>query len=421
MVVTNTMLSATWNTLLLAASVGLTPVDVNQLDGQTHSGTLVSLAPEQVVVETAQGERTFSTRELYSLRFSDALADEDFLPPEDPIAVQFEDGSRVQATGVSVESGRATVLLAENESILAATRSIHSVRFFKPSAELSRQWDEIVSASGIAGDVLVIRKTLTMEDENGVEKESIGLDSLEGVLYEILDDHVAFDFDGTRVEVPRHKVEGVIYFHRTANRPSEPASRVLTVDGSAWNFKSCELDGNTIKGVSVGGIRLNLPVSRIAKIDFSVGNLVFLSDLKPDTFEWKSDIDTSKTPSVSAWYQLRVDEDLYGGPLMLDGRSYERGLALHSRTKLSYRLPREFERFAAVAGIDDRHRSDGSVTLTINGDGKQLMSANLAGSKRINIDLDLRGVRRLEILVDFGEDKVGYGDYLNLCNARLMK
>ena len=75
----------------------------------------------------------------------------------------------------------------------------------------------------------------------------------------------------------------------------------------------------------------------------------------------------------------------------------------------------------AIAGIDDRYRFDGNVTLTISGDGKQLLSENLAGSKQVNIDLDLHGVRRLEILVDYGEDKVGYGDYLNLCNARLMK
>lgn len=422
MVVTNTMLLATWNTLLLAASIGLTPVDVSQLDGQTHTGTLVSLAPEQVVVETAQGAQTFSTRELYSLRFPDALAEEDLLPPEDPIAVEFEDGSHVQATAVSVESGRATVLLAENEPIIAATRSVRSMRFFKPLTGLSQQWNEILSASDIAGDVLVIRKTQTMQDENGVEQESMGLDSLEGVLYEITDEHVSFEFDGTRVEVPRHKVEGVVYFHRSSNRPIEPTCRVLTVDGSAWNFKSCELDGQTIKGVTVGGVRLNLPITKITKIDFSVGNLIFLSDLKPDTFEWKSDLETSKTPSVvSTWYRLRVDEDFYGGPLILDAHSYEKGLALHSRTKLSYRLTREFQRFAAIAGIDDRNRADGNVTLTISGDGQQLMSENLSGSKHINIDLDVRGVRRLEILVDFGEDKVGYGDYLNLCNARLMK
>jgi len=163
-------------------------------------------------------------------------------------------------------------------------------------------------------------------------------------------------------------------------------------------------------------------VTRITKIDFSGGNLIFLSDLKPDTFEWKSDLETSKTPTVvSTWYRLRVDEGFYGGPLVLDSHSYEKGLALHSRTKLSYRLTREFQRLAAIAGIDDRNRADGNVTLTISGDGKQLLSENLSGSKQINIDLDLRGVRRLEILVDYGEDKVGYGDYLNLCNARLMK
>ena len=416
------MLLATWNTLLLAVTVGLTPVDVSQLDGQSLSGKLVSVAPEQVVVETDQGAQTFSTRELYSLQFPATLATEDILSLEEPIAVEFEDGSRVNAMNVSVESGRATVQLAENETLVAATGSIHTLRFFTPRAELSQQWDAIVSGGDMAGDVLVIRKTLTIADGDGVEKESIGLDSLEGVLHEISDERVAFEFEGTRVEVPRHKVEGVIYFHRTANRLTEPTSRVLTVDGSAWNFKSCELDGDAIKGVTVGGVRLNLPVARIIKIDFSVGNLVFLSDLKPDAYEWKSDLETAKTPSVvSTWYRLRVDEGFYGGPLILDAHTYEKGLALHSRTKLSYRLTREFQRFAAIAGIDDRNRSDGNVTLTISGDGKQLLSENVAGSKQINIDLDLRGVRRLEILVDYGDDNVGYGDYLNLCNARLMK
>ncbi|MDA1049919.1 MAG: NPCBM/NEW2 domain-containing protein [Planctomycetota bacterium] len=416
------MLLATLNTLLLAASIGVTPVDVNQLDGQTNGGTLVSLAPDQVVVETVSGKRTFSTRELYSLTFPDASVNEDFVPLEDPVSVRFVDGSKVQATSFLVEAGRATVLLSENEPIRAASRSIHAVRFFKPIAELSKQWDEIESAGDIAGDVLVIRKTRTTEDDNGVAHESIGLDSLEGVLYEVTDEQVAFEFDGTRVDVPRHKVEGVIYFHRAANRLADPTSRVLTVDGSAWNFKSCELDGETLQGVSVGGVRLSLPVASITKIDFSVGNLVFLSDLQPDTFEWKSDLETPKTPTVvSTWYRLRLDEGFYGGPLLLDAHSYEKGLALHSRTKLSYRLTREFTRFAAIAGIDDRYRADGNVTLTISGDGKQLLAENLAGSKQVNIDLDLRGVRRLEILVDYGEDKVGYGDYLNLCNARLMK
>lgn len=410
------------NTLLLAALVGVTPVDVNRLDGRTSSGALVSLTPGQVVVETVEGVQTYSTRELFSLAFQDTFADEDDVLPENTISVQFVDGSKVQATGFLVDAGRATVLLAENEAIRAPTRSLHAVRFFRPIPELAKQWDEIESTGDIAGDVLVIRKARTTEDEDGVEQESIGLDSLEGVLSEVTDESVAFQFDGTRVDVPRQKVEGMIYFHRTANRLVEPTSRVFMADGSAWNFKSCELDGDMIKGVTVAGVRLSLPLVSITKIDFSVGNLVFLSDLAPDSFEWKSDLETPKTPTVvSTWYRLQLDQSFGGGPLVLDGHYYDKGLALHSRTKLSYRLTREFERFAAIAGIDDRYQSAGNVTLTISGDGKQLLSENLAGSKQVNINLDLRGVRRLEILVDYGEDKVGYGDYLNLCNARLMK
>ena len=38
--------------------------------------------------------------------------------------------------------------------------------------------------------------------------------------------------------IGRHKVEGVIYFHRTATRRAEPTSRVLTLDGSAWHVRS---------------------------------------------------------------------------------------------------------------------------------------------------------------------------------------
>ncbi|MBC8353977.1 MAG: NPCBM/NEW2 domain-containing protein [Planctomycetes bacterium] len=416
------MLTATLNSLVLAATLGNAPIDINQLDGQTTSGTLVSLSPDQMVVETDDGTQTFTTREIFSLTFVDSYGDEDFIPLEDPLVVQFVDGSSLQATGFQVEAGRATVLRPEDDPIRAATRSVHSVRFFKPTVELSKQWDDIETASDVAGDVLVIRKTLTVEDENGIEQESIGLDSLEGVLYDITDESVAFEFDGTRVDVPRHKVEGVIYFRRTGARLAEPTSRVSTVDGTIWNLKSCQLDGDTLKGVSVGGVRLSMPLASLTKLDFSVGNLVFLSDLEPSTFHWKADFQTSKTPSVvPTWYHLRLDEGFYGGPLRLDSRSYEKGLSLHSQTKLSYRLTRDFDRFAAIAGIDDRFQADGNVTLTISGDGKQLLSEDLAGSRNIEINLDLRGIRRLEILVDYGDDEVGYGDYLNLCNARLMK
>jgi NPCBM/NEW2 domain len=419
MMVTNAMLL---NTLLLTVAFGMPPVEVRQLDDQIIDGTLVSITAETVVVETSGNRETFPTRQLFSLSFPNADADDQFIPLEDPLTIQFVGGSTVPASGISIEAGRATIQPIGSDSIRAATRSIHSVRFFKPTADLTKQWREIESADDIAGDVLVIRKTQTIEDADGLEKETIALDSLEGVLHDVTDEYVEFEFDGTRVEVPRHKVEGLIYFNRGTSRVAEPSGRVLTLDGAAWNVRSCKLEGDTLRGISVSGVRLNVPLTKITLIDFSIGNLLFLSDLEPDAFEWKAALATRKTPkSASTYYRPRIDKAFESGPLILNSHSYEKGLALHSRSKLTYRLTRDFSRFGAVAGIDDRYRADGNVTLTISGDGEPLLSENLAGSKLIEIDIDLRGVRRLEILVDFGEDKLGYGDYVNLCNARLIK
>jgi len=75
-------------------------------------------------------------------------------------------------------------------------------------------------------------------------------------------------------------------------------------------------------------------------------------------------------------FQPRVDRALFGGPLQLpreaNGRAtpawpYAKGLAIHSRTKIVYRLPREFRSFSAIAGIDSRVRPAGNVRL-VSGD-----------------------------------------------------
>jgi hypothetical protein len=107
---------------------------------------------------------------------------------------------------------------------------------------------------------------------------------------------------------------------------------------------------------------------------------------------------------------------------MLGGESYERGLALHSRTLMAFRLTEPFERFAATVGIDDRFRSGGNVRLVISGERGLLLEKTIASQDEpLELDIDVRGVRRLQILVDFGEDRSDNGDHLNLCNARLTK
>ena len=108
--------------------------------------------------------------------------------------------------------------------------------------------------------------------------------------------------------------------------------------------------------------------------------------------------------------------------MMLDGQSYDRGLSLHSRTLIAYRLTEDYQHLLATVGIEDRFRSSGNVRLVISGEKGILFEKAITGRDGpLELDVNVQGVRRLQILVDFGADQSDVGDHLNLCNARLTK
>ena len=96
------------------------------------------------------------------------------------------------------------------------------------------------------------------------------------------------------------------------------------------------------------------------------------------------------------------------------------------KTTLRYRIAGDYTRFQAVAGIDDSVRRGGTSTkmcrLIIKGDGKRLFDQrNQNDDAPRPIELDVTGVRDLEILVDFGSDMLDICDHLDLADAKLLK
>jgi hypothetical protein len=72
-------------------------------------------------------------------------------------------------------------------------------------------------------------------------------------------------------------------------------------------------------------------------------------------------------------------------------------------------------------GIDDSVRRLGNVRVLISGDSKALFDGVVKGTDAPRpLDLDVRGVRDLEILVDYGAE-LSIGDHLDLADARLLK
>jgi hypothetical protein len=76
-----------------------------------------------------------------------------------------------------------------------------------------------------------------------------------------------------------------------------------------------------------------------------------------------------------------------------------------------------------VAGIDQlvARNGRGDVHVVISGDGKPLWEADVRGTgEPQTLDLDVSGVRDLEILVDFGSD-LDISDHLDLADARVIQ
>ncbi len=182
------------------------------------------------------------------------------------------------------------------------------------------------------------------------------------------------------------------------------------------------------------GAKLSWPIEDIWLADFSAGKLMYLSDIEPASAKWTPLVGLPAAATLAAEYgQPHRDKSAFGGALALlvkagesiatpaATRSFNKGLALRSRTEIVYRLPVGFRRFTALAGIDPASSANGNVRLIISGDDRVLLDAEIAGDQPPHpIQLEIANVKRLKIVVDYGQN-LDAGDWLNLCDAKIVK
>ena len=395
-------------TLLAAGppAAGPPAAQVQMLSGETLSGTLVELGPQRIGLQTPGGPLTLETERVVALVPME-------VPPaaagEPAVWVDLADGSALVAASVSSVGGTTRLAFGGDRSIELPSRAVTAVRFQAHTDTTAAEWTRL-QESEAADDMLVIRK-------------GGALDFHRGVLREIGPAAVRFEVDGEVLPVKREKIFGVIVYQAAARNLPESICHLVEANGSSWEVHTVGLDGGQVQWTTPLGLAGKCPLGELAKIDFSQGKIVYVSDLKPESVEWTPYIAAGKPlASWSEFFRPRNDQSLRSGALELGGKSYKKGLALHSRTTMVYRLPGRFHRFKAMAGIDDRFRPRGNVRLVIRGDDQVLAKLTVAGSDEQPqpIDVDLTGVRRLTILVDFGGD-LDVADHLDLCEARIVK
>ncbi len=157
-----------------------------------------------------------------------------------------------------------------------------------------------------------------------------------------------------------------------------------------------------------------LPRDAVVEITGRNTKMVNLSEMTPLSVE--------QVPYFDRLVPWVRDKAWNNRPLKLDGKTYTRGLAVHSRCVLTYDLGGEFATFRAILGFDEEAGDRGRVVCRLVVDDKELFAKPdfRAGEKPLPVEVSVKGAKRLRLEVDFGEGE-DVGDRVIWANARLYR
>jgi hypothetical protein len=390
------------------------------------TGELLSWDDKVVVLATENGKRRIAVEDLLTLRWLPTVAEGTPSEKTAPAQAELIDESLIpiadyQSTGTNATLKLAVTTPSGDTVVEIPGEQVAAVQFKPLQFAATEQWREIRQL-GLAGDILVLQK-----------RDGASLDYVEGSLGYVTADKIEFKLDGESARIDRRRVAGIVYFQGQRESDAEPRCVIHGRSGLRANGVRAQFENGLIEIETASGVNLRWPMDDIYLADFSAGKLLYLSDMKPASEKWTPLVGLpAGIKSVSKYGRPRNDQSAYGGLLSLASpdelglslgrtRQFNKGLALRSRTELAYRLPTGFQRMRAVAGIDPAVTGDGNVRLLIHGDDRLLLEAEISGREPPQpIDLDIGGVKRLTIVVDYGRN-LDSGDWLNLCDARIVK
>ncbi|WP_417380554.1 NPCBM/NEW2 domain-containing protein [Gimesia sp.] len=370
-------------------------VEVTSLSGASASGSLQSLNKTVAKIKAGQTEKDLPLSNILNMRFPKNRPQRSL---ELPLTVRLTDGSIFPTQSLQSNERQVKVSGDQTGELILPARNVASIRFGALNSNIRDSWEKLLNGENTK-DLLV------------VQKENV-LDYIDGVVGSITEEKIQFFTGEDEVSVNRSRVFGVIY-SRPPSPEVSPYCAIRLTDAGVLNASAITFTGTEFTATLLGGTRARFTPQSIANLDFSQGKVRYLSDLEPRNIEY--------TPFFDTVWKYRKDRHRDGGPLRVGGKEYTRGLYIHSKTLLQYRLKGDYRNFRAIMGIDESVPGIGFVYVEIKGDGRILYSGNIRSSDSpVELNLDVDGVREFEVLVDFG-DNLEICDHLDLCEARFIK
>lgn len=360
--------------VVLGAATILRADELRTLGGKGVSGATTLVNDKEIVLTTAAGP--------VSTPLSQALA-LDLRPIKGAAAgvkytdVRLLDDTLLHCSAVNFKGKTVELTLTSGIKLELGLEFLVWMAREGQDQALVRKWDKI-AAEKVRSDRIIV-----LQDGE--------LNALEGTLGEVDVEKqtIAFKFENETRQIGLPRLHGMIFFRLQAPQVAT-ICKVVDVDGNALAASSINYDGTTVNVSTPFGAKLSLAGTSVARLDFNLGKLTFLSDLEPSKVTEKS--------GIGLVVRYRKDANLDGEPLLLD-RSYAKGLSLHAHTELEYNLAGKFKEFKALLGVDTRIGTDSQAVVSIYCDNEKRFSEKVSAKALRPIALKVNDVNTLRIVV----------------------
>lgn len=388
-------------------------LEVTRLDGSTVSGTMVRIAP-RITLRSGDEELAFDWSDVLSLRPLATARGAETPPASDGAEglrrFVLADGSEFAGRIVDGQAESFVVRLRDGQTCRLELGMVESITPVIGDRAGGGSPTGPVPAQPAAGERPPHPAGGSVEDVAIVSRgpESV---VLRGRLRQVTPQGAVFEWNGRELELPWKRLAG-LHLARPTPRSATCLVRLAGGETLAGRVVAADEHQATLHSSVFDG--LSLAWSRIERIDSRSERLVFLSELEPAGWECESLFERR-------WEPAR-DRTLLGAPIRLNGRAYARGIVMHSRSRITWRLEGRFRTLAATVGIVDEMRPRGSVAMRVLGDGRVLWSdpAVRGTDEPRDVVVRIENVDELVLEVDFGED-LDLSDHAAWAFARLIR
>jgi NPCBM/NEW2 domain len=368
------------------------------LSGKNVTGALKSIDADSIVLTTNDGPISTPLSQVLAL---------DLRPIQQPmdakyIEVRLLDDSVLALREISYSAKEAQLTLLSGATFKLPLTAVVSVLKDAHDAGLRKQFQNLA-------------KTKVRSDRILVYKDG-ELNTLDGTLGDVDADGKAIEFkrEGSAPIKARFDALQGMTFLRTEVPTESAICKVLDQEGSTLTATKLAFDGTTLTIDTPFGVKVPLKSEALARLDFNIGRLIYLSDLEPAKL--------SESVFFGGFPAYRKDVNQDGRPIVLLDRAFAKGITLEGAAVVEYNLNGKYKDFKAFVGADTRTAEGalGKTTVTVWCDGTKRATEVVAPTELRPIAINVKDVATLRIVVE-GPNFTGLSSYVTLADARVSQ